>query len=418
MNKKNVIFLTIGILIFMLMVAVLILLVYKNSELSKNTNNTSVDNSTQNTSNEVGTISERNPEGIANLDITYKNNGLEFKSEKDNIEFEQTDGEPRICMSKYEITGLKNKEIQNKINSEIQSIIDLYRNNNCAITVRANANFSNVLSIEMYATSLDENNDGYRQIGLNYRLDNGEKLQFKDLFENEKDAKEALKKSLEKKLETYNDQQEVYQKIKNVNEQEIANFNNKQYEFSFSADSIDIYNIGNNEADIIINTASIPLVDFADKVTIFTKYLTKESLYEKENNSSEIRAFMPINEYGKLKKIDDETYVIQYFVGDVSIVDSLNVEKIQNQADYEANKIKNQNSGHKVLIQNIAETVINNKSYSEVNTSLFVLKPEYFDSNDFKLDVANGGIVEGMYMIDFNSDYIIYDNMYASRIEL
>lgn len=436
MNKKGMIFLVTGVSIFIAIIIILIVWIIMNSELNTNKNdknNRNLINIDGNgiQQNNVGTLGNEN-NNKEKFNIKYKNNNLKINTEQQNIESE-TDvnsgqSTPIIATSKFEIQGLKNKTVQNNINNEIKGIIDFYKEHNCITKIEASANFADVLSIHIWASSLDTTNPAYRSLGLNYRLDNGEKLQFQDLFNTKGDARVALRESLEKKIETYSKDLTKYttsQKMQGLDIKELGDFdNNKNYDFSFGPDRITIYNIGQDTDTADVRHLTIQLSDYADKLAIFTKYVSKEYLYENENNTEgnntnavENQAFLNLNKYSSFKKVDDTTYALQYFADDVNSADPAMVEKLKNQADYEVDKIKKQNTGHKLLIQNMSIGTKNETKTKKISTTVYVVKAEYFESDTFYSDLANGDIIEGAYIVDINSDYVILNDMHNSNSE-
>ncbi len=209
---------------------------------------------------------------------------------------------------------------------------------------------------------------------------------------------------------------------------ELAEFdNNKEYEFSFGTKEIDIYNIGQDTDAEDIRNLQIQLSDYADKLAIFTKYVSKEYLYEEEsngNNTSKVTennqniAFLNLNKYSSFKKIDETTYVLQNFAGDVNTAIPAEVEKLKNQADYEADRVKKQNTGHKILIQDMLIGNDGQKKTKMITTTVYVVKPAYFESEVFYNDLANASIAQGSYIVDINNDYVVLNTAYTSNEEL
>ncbi len=438
MNKKGMVFLVTGVSIFIAIIVILIVWLIMNSELNTNRNERNdrnilnIDSNgfiENNVKEPVGTLgNETGDTNKTKFDIKYKNNNLKISAEEQEVTFEDESdvgmGEILKTVSKFEISGLKNKTVQDKINNEIKGIIDFYRGQNCIVKIETTANFSDVLSLKIWASNLDRVNPAHRALGLNYRLDNGEKLKLQDLFNSNKDARDAIKGSLEKKISTYSQDLTKYttaQKMQGLDIKELAEFdNNKEYEFSFGSKEIDIYNIG-QETDIEdIRNLQIQLADYTDKLALFTKYVSKEYLYEEENNTgnNENVAFLNLNKYSTFKKIDETTYVLQNFAGDVNTASPVDVEKLKNQADYEADRIKKQNTGHKILIQDMLIGSDGQKKTKMITTNVYVVKPAYFESELFYNDLSNATIAQGSYVIDINSDYVVLNAAYSSNEEL
>ena len=433
MNKKVMVFLVTGVSIIM------------NSELNTNRNNKNNRNilnidangvMQNNEENSVGTLgNETGDTNKTKFDIKYTNNNLKVNVEEQEVTYEneadQGIGDVIKTVSKFEIAGLKNKTVQDKINNEIKGIIDFYRGQNCIVKIEATANFSDVLSVKIWASNMDKVNPASRSLGLNYRLDNGEKLRLQDLFNANRDVRTAIKESLERKISTYSQDLTKYttaQKMQGLDIKELAEFdNNKEYEFSFGTKEIDIYNIGQDTDAEDIRNLQIQLSDYADKLAIFTKYVSKEYLYEEEsngNNTSNVTennqniAFLNLNKYSSFKKIDETTYVLQNFAGDVNTAIPAEVEKLKNQADYDADRVKKQNTGHKILIQDMLIGNDGQKKTKMITTTVYVVKPAYFESEVFYNDLANASIAQGSYIVDINNDYVVLNTAYTSNEEL
>lgn len=211
-----------------------------------------------------------------------------------------------------QISGLKDKNVENKINKDIENkylklINDFnkdYELNNKNTYMNENANFSNVISFMAYVSGQNSSGEYINQrIGFNYNLINGEEIEFKDLFTKDADVqtivRSALYKQVEKSQEAYWDEElgkwmqtrweynyeieeceEITEEyIPYLTENEISKIvqqfvNGEDSEFSFTAYDIQIY-----EPEY----CNIKFEDFADMVTIYDKYLTKESLYERDD---------------------------------------------------------------------------------------------------------------------------------------
>lgn len=445
MNKKVMVFLVTGVSIFIAIIVILIVWIIMNSELNTNRNDKNNRNilnidangvMQNNEENSVGTLgNETGDTNKTKFDIKYTNNNLKVNVEEQEVTYEneadQGIGDVIKTVSKFEIAGLKNKTVQDKINNEIKRIIDFYRGQNCIVKIEATANFSDVLSVKIWASNMDKVNPASRSLGLNYRLDNGEKLRLQDLFNANRDVRTAIKESLERKIATYSQDLTKYttaQKMQGLDIKELAEFdNNKEYEFSFGTKEIDIYNIGQDTDAEDIRNLQIQLSDYADKLAIFTKYVSKEYLYEEEsngNNTSNVTennqniAFLNLNKYSSFKKIDETTYVLQNFAGDVNTAIPAEVEKLKNQADYDADRVKKQNTGHKILIQDMLIGNDGQKKTKMITTTVYVVKPAYFESEVFYNDLANASIAQGSYIVDINNDYVVLNTAYTSNEEL
>lgn len=157
------------------------------------------------------------------LDKYYINN-IELKEKKltygNIVNYNSYDGSPiyKVSLSYIEIDGLKDKEVQNKINSSIEekakSLItdeEIYDDSIETIHIVAgtSADYSTADLISMPVTkeTVYKENRGHEEIyvteycpSINYRLDTGEELKLEDLFTKDASIKSILAKTVYKSL--------------------------------------------------------------------------------------------------------------------------------------------------------------------------------------------------------------------------
>lgn len=248
-----------------------------------------------------------------------------------------------------QISGLKNKKIENQINNEILSTLkDFVAKDPKGIDnyyyTSLEANFANVLSVKIshYADSEDGGFGHY--IGLNYNLTNGEKIKFADLFKKNEDLAPIVRQIIYKasllynhehldaiegdpgfaddayydadkkawyatytwydeKTQTHKEEKREY--VLAIDETDIEKYtkkylNSENPEFFFSPSTLSI--LYNNEE------FTIYMAEIADKVVIYDKYLTENSIFEKDDigaNSVITCSFETI--FGKLKEAKYES---------------------------------------------------------------------------------------------------------------
>lgn len=205
-----------------------------------------------------------------------------------------------------QISGLKNKDIETKVNNSIKEKIYSSLKEYSDIEYMSfytSANFSNVISIICTCGLKDD----WKEICLNYELINGEELKLYDLLSKNADIYTIVRKAFyrdaarsaisyenieEPKYDpitntwytyqyVWNDATNSYEETKVefvIDEDEIAknieNFmNSSRKEFFFTPQMIYLKN-GNYSVDFS---------DIADSIVIYDKYLTEESLYEVDN---------------------------------------------------------------------------------------------------------------------------------------
>ena len=208
--------------------------------------------------------------------------------------------EKRITREKAEITyfeiyGLKNKIIQDSINDEIretalnyykEDIKDLNEVINVSVRMNKMANYSNVLSIELYYVAKKDDNgdglyDGFK--GLNYDLTTGEKIPVNKVFTADAPIEDILRNSayysfLSNGELDMNLAGDLMVKDYTDIEDKVADFiyaykSGKITDFSFSTNNIYIY-YGDD------GIVTIDMEKYADYIAIYNRYLTNESIFE------------------------------------------------------------------------------------------------------------------------------------------
>ena len=171
-TKAKIIFVSLFSLICI--ITTILLVLYKNIEIEQVSDTDLIE-----VSNDE--IKEKDVPGI-DLKGTYNQNDLVIKEAsvtKENVEIRY-----------FQISGLKNKSIENKINKEIEHVaLNWYKEEiknlneviNVYVSMSNPSSFSNTISFEItYIAKRDDNDDGFYQgtKGLNYDLNTGEKRQF------------------------------------------------------------------------------------------------------------------------------------------------------------------------------------------------------------------------------------------------
>ena len=178
-----------------------------------------------------------------------------------------------------QIEGLKDTDIQRKVNQDIcERVESTYEEFSQLNYVNYNtmANFSNVISIGVYIGT----EDTYEQIYLNYNLVNGKRLTFDELFLADADVLDITRNAFcemlikDQMMDDFDnavvsfDENELYKIVKRYNESE-------EKEFAFTPSEIYFY-----YKDYV---ASVKMLDIADDVSLYSKYLTEESLYDRDD---------------------------------------------------------------------------------------------------------------------------------------
>ena len=205
------------------------------------------------------------------------------------------------------INGLKNKEIENKINKELEEIEDEIRKQlvsasgeqeNAYLSSNVNANYSNILSVTFYGSKSDSNYVPQINIEkfLNYDLTTGNKIKLEDLFLPGTDIdlyaqndiyKQKLHDSFSKKNIFFNPDYwqsgELQYVLDEVDEidfiKQYNKYKNSKKDFYLTTTGIGIsYSKDGNYGDVYIK-----YMDCLDNLVVYTKFLTKESIFERDD---------------------------------------------------------------------------------------------------------------------------------------
>lgn len=278
-TKAKIIFVVIFSLICI--IATTILVMYKNIEIEE----------IQETENPEQIISNDKEKDVAGIDLngTYNQNDLIIE--------EKAITKEKVEIRYFQISGLKNKNVETKINKEIEHMaLNWYKEEidnfdeviNAYVSMWNSANFANTISFSIsYVAKIDDDGDGFYQgeKGLNFDLNTGEKIAFEDLFTPDAPMEDMLRKSTYYSLISYRVEDNLagdlvisdYGDIENeivkiINLYKRGNLT----EFWYTPKYI---NILYKENQMI----SIDMEDFAKYITIYNRYLSENSLYINDN---------------------------------------------------------------------------------------------------------------------------------------
>lgn len=212
----------------------------------------------------------------ATLDDTYSPNGISYKYE----EYKEND----IKVKLVQISGLTNTDIQKNINVDIKERIKKILDSNnfkknsdstANVTTSVEANFSDVLSIKINVKFSENFTKSY---GLNYRLDNGERLKIDDLFVFNAPKKNIITESAYKTfaMKYYTDEgisNDFYTNIEGEVLAFLIDYDaDKITEFSFNPFTIELYREG--------KTVIIDMLDYYSYISIYSIFIANNDLYE------------------------------------------------------------------------------------------------------------------------------------------
>lgn len=233
-----------------------------------------------------------------------------------------------------QISGLKDKTIQEKVNAEIKNTAFAQIDNNeieekklanVSIISEITGNFSNVLSIRFrkeirQADYSWDASDSF--ITLNFNLQTGEQIAFTDLFTTNAGTKNIIAKS------AYNSFAEQYiDKIHYLEDKDIWNWDGDMNKIDYSEVEDRVFKVLQNydrfnqypfyltERSICVKIQNeeitISMRDFYNQIAIYNKY-AKSNIFEKEDNKQQYVFTLEDEEdvfYRKLEKIEDNLFV-------------------------------------------------------------------------------------------------------------
>lgn len=239
----------------------------------------------------VEEISNETQDDIPGIDLkgNYNQNDLLIK--------EMAVTKEKVEIRYFQISGLKNKNIENKINKEIEQIaLNWYKEEiknldeviNVYVSMWNSANFGNTVSFELnYVAKIDDDDDGFYQgiRGLNYDLNTGEKITIDKMFTSDVPIKNIMRQSiyyglLENKVKDNLAGDLIVSNYGNI-EDEVAQIMNlykkgKIVEFSYTPMQINMY-YKNKQI------TSINMEKFAKYIAIYNRYLSDETIFENDN---------------------------------------------------------------------------------------------------------------------------------------
>lgn len=300
-------------------------------------------------------------------------------------------------MTYIEISGLKDKSVQNKINNRIketaQGLIlkeEVADNSIICINVYTTlySNFSNILSISVIKEIDRFNNDEFdiadykyeNEIKtLNFRLDTGEELKFTDLFTKDASIKRIISQCAYRDLafdygmeymwkyddgtETYDSSMEKidYSHIERVVYNVVHDFNNGK-EFSFLIRPNLVYFLYNDKY------ITIDFATYSDYINIYNIVPKDAELYEKGNLEKKdyVFGYPYISAFCYSDKINENTYLII----------SSPYEKRYSEEEYD--------EYNKIVYENLDEIkdYIDKDSKKDSNAKIYQIKSVYIDEND------------------------------------
>ncbi|MCH5190920.1 MAG: hypothetical protein J1F23_02005 [Oscillospiraceae bacterium] len=250
------------------------------------------------------------------------------------------DGEPPVQIQYMQIDGLKNIDVQNKINSELKTVaLSQYEKGELKskkleyVHIYSNlyADFANVLSVEIikyaYGAEADyQPYESHKWIGLNYDLSTGEQISFSDLFTNDANIKSIISQSAymtfaEEFLGYYpydseDDDFNFWEWNGDMNDVDYSGMEDRVLKVMQGFDKNTSYPFCFDERNIYVNIngeeITINMRDFYNQIAIYNRYLTEENLFNTES-PNDMYVFVQADNWGvpyrRVEKIGDNLFV-------------------------------------------------------------------------------------------------------------
>ena len=337
-----------------------------------------------------------------------------------------------------QIEGLKNIEIQKEINKDIYNrcyellnsieIIDDGTINkietlgdgtiktppNYRTSYYEMANFSNVISIHYIV----EANGHFDSLYFNYNLVTGDRLKFEDLFVKDADIIEIVRKAFLERISNTNywenaiegdyiasfDENELYKIVKGFMDDE-------EKEFMFSPSNLYIYykNYG----------ANVKMIDIAGTISIYTKYLTDENIFERNDiGRKDIFTLVETN-YDVYESIE-YGYIEDNFWYDVTFGGLYLPDKTISEAKLEKYKLLEDSIMKEVYskVEEYRETAKNNPDkyyFIFIRPVLRIYNDAVYENGEWTYTYSNMAIIR-LYTRIYEMPLEVYENTYKDKL--
>ena len=311
------------------------------------------------------------------------------------------------------IEGLKDINIQDKINQDMYNrayeILTEYSNINYG-DYYSYANFANVISIR-FCIGIK---NGYEDVHFNYNLINGEPLKLEDLFIKNTDITGIIRSAFYETLSSNNqfnaeenivspDENELYKVVK-------AYINDEDKKFSFSPAEICFY-----YNDYM---ASVKMTDIYDRVSIYSKYLTDESIYTRDDLGFKNIFTCATSSYEAFEKIE-YGYLEDNFWYDISVFKDYISEEIDEDRIKKFNEFKNiiYNEVYE-KVNEYREKAKNNKDKFYIlfsKPSVYMYSKSNYENGKWNYTYSNMATINKNIQI-FEMPISIYENVYKDKL--
>lgn len=260
-----------------------------------------------------------------NIEEVYVIDGVEYSSEEQNRVLAK-----KSSVEYIKISGLKDTNVQNKINNEILSKVNEFSNiktnGKVFVYTRVEGNFSNILSLYIYYYTM-ETNDGsdisQKYYPLNYDLNTGEKIDLQDVFIKSTPIKMLISEGAYKAL-AWNVEGEFasaeFDKNSNMDNRDtstyedvllkVSNIYNEKdgkLDFVVSPTEVSIYNMDIGAKRVSID---IDLYKYREYVAIYKRFLNSNSIYAK--NDIAIKKVLAFTNPVADSTLNEENYIFTH----------------------------------------------------------------------------------------------------------
>lgn len=347
------------------------------------------------------------------LKLTDKShiNGIIENKEKESygeiVDYYEYSGETvrKLEIDYIQIEGLKDKKVQDKINSAIKNKIQEIKErqvtkltdkdiDRISVSAYIMGNFADVISVyfDEYLhydfNDEDYENDQYENdiYGLNFSLATGEQIKFNDMFWEDSPIKTILSQSIYKEIAwEYAFAEEDWEWDWNMDNLDYSGIESKVYRFMYQYNQNPDINFYFTPSNIEVcygkgyDTYTINMADFYEYIAIYTKYKASENLYENSSNLTEFYVFANnIGDENYLKEIGEKANNIYYVLYCYDNPENMTVEEI-----------KALDSGAKAIDKKINEYVQLLKADKEHGYIIesFYNYSEYEEKNGYSFDI-------------------------------
>ncbi len=276
--------------------------------------------------------------------------------------------------AKVSISGLKNKEVETKINNklaQLDSSKNEYGYNFCNVTF----NYSNVLGIDC--------KNEYVMVNL---ID-GEDILLEEIFQKDSDLLEITKDALYRSYCTYGgcanweDMYDYDSYIDNYLIRAIKEIKNRDYKLRLTENSLYLYLNYYENIDDILGGVAYDFYNYLNDITIYSRFLTDENIYEQEVtdycNPENCSYLLSDNKdyYSNSSFLTPRNYLVK------SLYNSTNSD-IAYEYDYEKEELDLANLTNKISDTLITKyNLTEEKNYQNINLDLEIYNTNY----DYKL---------------------------------